>query len=162
MKRVGALGLSLHASTAVILLTLVAWPSAARALDCVAVTEDAIKELFVEWNKAVQTGDPDTVVARYASDAVLLPTVENGPEIGPVAIKGYFVHFLADKPNGAIEGPHNIRIGCNMALDAGLYTFSYGKPDKPPTPARYTFVYEYKGGRWLIAHHHSSKRPISR
>src|SRR2546428_13519120 len=93
MKRVGALGLSLHASTAVILLTLVAWPSAARALDCVAVTEDAIKELFVEWNKAVQTGDPDTVVARYASDAVLLPTVENGPEIGPVAIKGYFGLF---------------------------------------------------------------------
>jgi uncharacterized protein (TIGR02246 family) len=128
----------------------------------VAVTDADVEKLFVQWNDAVKTGNPDTVVNLYAADAILLPTVENGPLIGRAAIRGYFVHFLADKPSGKID-ERTIRIGCNVAFDAGLYTFTYEppppKPPKDPTPARFTYIYEYEGGRWLIAHHHSSKRP---
>ena len=164
MNRFKRMGLPAHASAAVILLALVAWPPAAGAkeLGCVAVTEADIVKLFVQWNDAVKTANPNTVVSLYASDAILLPTVENGPLIGHDAIRGYFVHFLADKPNGKID-ERTIRIGCNVAFDAGLYTFTYEppppKPPKDPTPARFTYIYEYEGGRWLIAHHHSSKRP---
>jgi hypothetical protein len=50
-----------------------------------------------------------------------------------------------------------------VAFDAGLYTFTYDpppeRPRKEPTKARYTYVYEYDGVSWLIAHHHSSVRP---
>ncbi|MBV8823948.1 MAG: hypothetical protein JO220_03005 [Hyphomicrobiales bacterium] len=43
---------------------------------------------------------------------------------------------------GAIYGDHNIRIGCNTAFDAGLYTFHYRKvAPKETTYARYTYVY---------------------
>ena len=160
MHRFKRMGKVSYASAALVLLALMAWPTAAgsRALECVTVTETTIANLFVDWNNALRTEDPDKVVALYAPDAILLPTVENGPLIGPIAIRGYFVHFLANKPSGVIEG-RTIRIGCNVAFDAGLYTFTYDKPGEPPTAARYTYVYEYTGGRWLIAHHHSSKRP---
>src|SRR5262249_23501774 len=142
-----------YASAALILLAVEAWPSAARALDCVPVTEDAIKQLFVDWNNALQTGNADRVVSLYATDAILLPTLKNGPLTDHVAIRKYFAEdFLPNKPVGAIDGNHNIRIGCNMAFDAGLYTFTFCKqPDPtckplPPAAARYTYVYRYEGG----------------
>jgi uncharacterized protein (TIGR02246 family) len=150
-----------YASVAVIVLALMAWPSAAwaRGLGCVDVTESEIAQLFVRWNAALQTLNPDKVADNYAPDATLLPTVENGPLVTRSAIVAYFKVFLAKKPVGAIND-RIIRIGCNVAFDIGLYTFTYGTPERPPpTPARYTFIYEYDGGRWLIAHHHSSKRP---
>jgi uncharacterized protein (TIGR02246 family) len=159
MNRFKRMPLPAYASAAVFLLALVAWPPAAgsRGFGCVAVTEGEIAKLFEVWNDALKTLNPDNVVKLYAQDAVLLPTVENGPLIGHAPIRGYFVHFLENKPSGKID-ERTIRIGCNVAFDAGLYTFTYGNQN-PPTPARYTYIYEYDGGRWLIAHHHSSKRP---
>jgi uncharacterized protein (TIGR02246 family) len=145
---------------ATIFLALTGWPSAgwSKELGCVAVTESRIADLFRVWNDALKTLDPAKVAETYAEDASLLPTVENGPLVGRDAIRAYFVNFLKKKPVGAIDGKGIIRIGCNVAFDIGLYTFTYGTGD-PPTAARYTFVYEYDGGRWLIVHHHSSKRP---
>lgn len=167
MYRCKSIGSYAYAFAAVFLLALAAWPSAAwsRAPRCVHVTERQIANLFARWNDALQAStpeDPGPVVALYASNAVLLPTVENGPYTNHAEIKKYFEHFLENKPSGAINR-RIIRIGCNMAFDAGLYTFTYQppppKPPKDPTYARYTYVYEYVRGRWLIAHHHSSVRP---
>jgi uncharacterized protein (TIGR02246 family) len=160
MYRCKSMGFSAYASAAVILLALVAWPPVAgsEGLGCVAVTEADVENLFVAWNNALQTENPDRVVALYATDAILLPTVENGPYSDHAAIRRYFVDFLKKKPSGAIDRPHNIRIGCNVAFDAGLYTFTYGT-GAPATAARYTYVYKYEGGGWLIAQHHSSVRP---
>jgi hypothetical protein len=54
MKRFKRMSRPGYASAAVILLALVASPSAARTVDCMPVTEDAIKQLFVRWNAALQ------------------------------------------------------------------------------------------------------------
>ena len=132
-----------------------------RPTRCATATPGQIAALFVRWNAALQTLDPDKVVKTYAPDAILLPTVENGPLIGRDAIRGYFVHFLERHPDGTIN-TRTIRIGCNMAFDAGLYTFTVDG-DQPgmrvPIRARYTYIYQLNGGRWLIAHHHSSAQP---
>ena len=48
-------------------------------------------------------------------------------------------------------------IGCNSALDAGLYTFTFG--DGSRVQARYTFTYGWNGSEWLITSHHSSAMP---
>jgi uncharacterized protein (TIGR02246 family) len=161
MTRFDRMGVRGYASATAILLALMAWPSAGWSKDvaCVDVTENDIAALFARWNAALQTLNPDIVADNYAPYATLLPTVEDGPLVTREEIVAYFKIFLKKKPVGAIN-ERIIRIGCNIASDIGLYTFTYGAPERPPdTPARYTFVYEFDGRRWLIAHHHSSKRP---
>ena len=134
----------------------------ARA-SCARITEKQVEALFDRWNRALATKNPDTVVANYGPDATLLPTVQNGPLIGPTAIRGYFVHFLEKSPQGTID-QRIVHIGCNIAYDIGLYTFELDG-DQPGTRtkvgARYTFIYAPEGGKWLIVHHHSSALPES-
>ena len=128
---------------------------------CAAITQAQVAALFDRWNAALATRDPDAVVRTYAPDAVLLPTVENGPLIGREAIRGYFVAFLKKNPHGTIDR-RTIRIGCNVAYDVGLYTFMTDGEQpgsRVAVPARYTYIYEPRGGEWLIVHHHSSRQP---
>ncbi|MBB2486609.1 SgcJ/EcaC family oxidoreductase [Mitsuaria sp. WAJ17] len=118
-----------------------------------------ISALFDRWNRSLATLDPDQVVANYAQDAVLLPTVSNKPRTNHAEIRDYFVHFLEKKPQGRIDR-RVLKIGCNVAQDVGLYTFRF--KDGSEVSARYSYVYEYRDGQWLIAHHHSSAMPEKR
>lgn len=134
-----------------------AW--AATSGSCTAASEQDIAQLFDRWNQALQTGDPDAVVATYAPDALLLPTMSNLPRDTPSEIRDYFVHFLAGQPVGRID-ERVIRVGCNTAMDSGLYTFTLNRDGKTvEVPARYTFEYAYQDGKWLIVGHHSSRMP---
>ncbi|KVD52610.1 DUF4440 domain-containing protein [Burkholderia ubonensis] len=123
---------------------------------CAPVSTAQIATLFDRWNDSLRTGDPDKVVANYAPDGVLTPTVSNEPRTNPTAIRDYFVKFLKKKPHGTIE-KRIIKIGCNVAQDVGTYTFRFA--DGKTVRARYTYVYEWENGKWLIAHHHSSAMP---
>ena len=68
---------------------------------------------------------PDEVVANYAYCSILLPTVSNQPRLTAAEKEDYFHHFLENKPVGKIDS-RIIEIGCNSAVDAGLYTFTFG------------------------------------
>jgi len=129
-------------------------------MTCTKTSAQEIAALFDRWNAALATLDPDKVVALYAPEAVLLPTVSNKPRTTHEGIRDYFVHFLEKKPQGTID-LRIIKIGCNVASDTGLYTFTLhdtkGKAKK--VSARYSYVYEYLNGQWLIEHHHSSAMP---
>jgi uncharacterized protein (TIGR02246 family) len=140
-------------------------PPAAMArsapVECQAITPTQVTALFTKWNDALATKDPHKVVATYAPDASLLPTVANGPLIGRAAIETYFEHFVKQSPQGKID-TSKIWIGCNVASDIGLYTFTVDG-DTPGTRkqihARFTFIYAPEHGHWLIVHHHSSVQP---
>ncbi|WP_255322829.1 SgcJ/EcaC family oxidoreductase [Lysobacter sp. K5869] len=129
---------------------------AAPAPACEAVDERQVASLFDRWNASLRTGDPAKVAANYAPDGVLLATVSNQPRTTPAAIRDYFVKFLKSKPQGKID-ERIIKIGCNVAQDLGTYTFKFA--DGKTVHARYTYVYEWTNGQWLIAHHHSSAMP---
>ncbi len=134
-------------------------PPGETCVVCAPATMRLAEELFERWNDALKTGDPDKVTACYAEDAVLLPTVSNVPRTNHAEIRDYFVHFLAKKPQGTIN-QRNVKFGCNKITDAGIYTFRVVDGDQVmEVPARYTFVYENRNGKWLIVHHHSSKMP---
>lgn len=124
--------------------------------NCRAANSQQIAALFDRWNDSLRTLDPDQVVANYAVDAVLLPTVSNKPRLNPVEIREYFVKFLKEAPQGTIDS-RTIKIGCNVAQDVGTYTFRF--KDGKTVQARYTYVYEWQNGKWLIVHHHSSAMP---
>ena len=132
----------------------------ARDVACRPISGRQVAALFDRWNAALATKNPDKVVATYAADATLLPTVKNGPLIGPGPIREYFVHFLEQSPQGRIDR-RVIRIGCNVAWDIGLYTFTLHDANGATRElhARYTFIYVPVHGGWLIVHHHSSANP---
>jgi uncharacterized protein (TIGR02246 family) len=121
------------------------------------VTEAQVAALFDRWNGTLATNDPDKVVANYAPDAVLLATVSNTPRFTQGERRAYFVDFLKNKPQGVINN-RRIKLGCNTAVDAGVYTFTMGA-NGAVVPARYTYTYENRGGQWLITSHHSSAMP---
>jgi uncharacterized protein (TIGR02246 family) len=119
-----------------------------------------IANLFRQWNAALATGNPQKVADRYATDAVLLPTVSNKVRTDRAGIVDYFTHFLTAKPQGVIKESHIDVLDRTTAIDTGVYVFTLTENGKQRrVEARYTFVYELRAGKWLIVNHHSSAMP---
>ncbi|MDN0074343.1 SgcJ/EcaC family oxidoreductase [Crenobacter sp. SG2303] len=130
---------------------------ASSTASCKPTSEQEIAALFDRWNQSLQTRDPHRVVANYAEHSILLPTVSNQPRLTPAEKLDYFQHFLANGPSGKID-MRFIELGCNSAVDAGLYTFTFTKTGAV-VHARYTYTYRWDGTKWLITSHHSSAMP---
>ena len=129
----------------------------APSASCKATSEQEIAALFDRWNQSLQTGDPRKVAANYADRSILLATVSNKPRLTVAEREDYFQHFLQDRPSGKIDF-RRIEIGCNSAVDAGLYTFTFARTGAV-VKARYTYTYRWDGSQWLITSHHSSAMP---
>jgi uncharacterized protein (TIGR02246 family) len=138
----------------------VAAPAHGRTAGCARVDDGIVKAQFDRFNGALATKQPDAVTALFARDAVLLPTLSSEERTTHAAIRDYFVHFLQKSPVGHID-TSSVRIGCNTAARMGNWTFTLtdaaGK--KSLAHARYTFIYSYEHGGWMIAHLHSSVMP---
>lgn len=131
----------------------------AKYKECRATTDSEIAQLFDRWNASLKTGKADMVANNYAPDSILLPTVSNVVRHTVAEKVDYFNHFLENQPVGEINERY-IKIGCNSAIDAGVYTFHFKKTDKS-VQGRYTFTYEWYAdkNKWLITSHHSSVMP---
>jgi len=130
---------------------------APRTETCKATSEPEIAALFDRWNQSLLTGDPHKVVANYAERSILLPTLSNKPRLTVAEKEDYFHHFLENRPSGKIDF-RSIELGCNSAVDSGLYTFTFAKTGAV-TKARFTYTYRWDGAQWLITSHHSSLMP---
>lgn len=128
-----------------------------RSESCKATSTTEIASLFDRWNQSLQTGDAQKVVANYAQQSLLLPTVSNQPRLTPAEKLDYFQHFLENSPSGKID-LRVIELGCNTAWDAGLYTFTFAKTGASVS-GRYSYTYRWNGSEWLITSHHSSAMP---
>ncbi|PUB23563.1 uncharacterized protein (TIGR02246 family) [Promicromonospora sp. AC04] len=126
-------------------------------------TEAEISALFDRWNTLVEAGDPEALADIYAPDAVLLPTLSPEVRTDRAGIVDYFEDFLAKNPSGERTLSVIDVLDKNTAIDTGLYTFTFTAADGTKTyaDARYTFVYEKRGGEWLIINHHSSLLPAA-
>lgn len=129
----------------------------AQTESCKVPTEQEVAALFDRWNESLRTGDPHKVVANYAERSILLPTVSNQPRLTPKEKEDYFHHFLQNRPFGKID-LRFVDVGCNYAVDAGLYTFTFAKTGDV-VKARYSYTYRWDGSKWLITTHHSSAMP---
>ena len=124
--------------------------------------EDA-QAAFAAWRTALTSGKPDPVVALYDEHAVLLATLSPKPLLTQAERLGYFGKLTAHpKLNATVEESHTQVLDENNVVLSGLYTFRFEEAGKPTAiPARFTFVYEKKDGRWVIVEHHSSKIPAA-
>ena len=128
-----------------------------RIEQCKPTSTPEIAALFEHWNQALQTGEPSKVVATYAERSILLPTLSNKPRLTPSEKEDYFRYFLKNGPSGQVD-MRQIELGCNSAVDSGLYTFRFAKTGAT-VQARYTYTYRWDGKQWLITSHHSSLMP---
>jgi hypothetical protein len=109
------------------------------------------------------THDIERVVALYDSEAVLWGTRSPKLRDNSGTVRDYF-GILKTVPSSykAVLGEQRIRIYGDMAINTGTYTFSEVRDGKEVLrPARYSFVYANRGGRWLIVDHHSSAVPAA-
>ncbi len=115
------------------------------------------------WAEGMTSHDIERVVALYDSDAVLWGTRSPTVRATPQTVRDYF-NLLKTVPASykAVLGEQHIRIYGDMAINTGNYTFSEIHDGKEVLrPARYSFVYHNRGGRWLIVDHHSSAVPAA-
>jgi uncharacterized protein (TIGR02246 family) len=115
------------------------------------------------WIDAMNSHNAERVVALYDSEAVLWGTRSSTLRDTPATVRDYF-KVLQTVPSSykVVLGEQRIRIYGDIAISTGTYTFSEDRDGKPLTrPARFSFVYRSRDGRWLIVDHHSSAVPAA-
>ena len=150
----------LVASIATLAAVTVAAPATVSAAEN--PSAPSIARAYNTWAAVLEAADCDgaEVAALYTPRAILLATFKEYVQ-GRAAITNYF-DDLTCKENLAVDTQRStsVRRG-SMGYATGLYTFSYTSVDgtKVEVPARFTFVFEQRNGRWMIVNHHSSQNP---
>jgi uncharacterized protein (TIGR02246 family) len=151
----------ISAAIAAAMIAIPAQAKSSKAPKCVTPTTAQVESLFADFNNAWASKNPDTVTALFAKDAVLLATVSNTPRLNHAEIRDYFVGFLKPSPVGTIN-TSTVKTGCNTAARLGTWTVTVtdaATGAKTDIKARYSFIYTMEGGKWKIAHLHSSMMP---
>lgn len=114
-----------------------------------------------DWVAAVQGGSVDNIMKLYDKDAIMISTFVQNPMTRREQIAGYFKKVVAN-PDVHVEVQEtHPRVFGDMAVDTGRYTLSYTQDGEPVSiPARYSFTYVLRGGKWLIVDQHSSRVPL--
>ena len=151
----------LTAAIAAFAISAPVYARAGKSAKCVTPTTAQVESLFVDFNNAWATKNPDTVTALFAKDAVLLATISNKPRTDHAGIRDYFVGFLKPSPVGTIN-TSTVKTSCNMAARVGTWTVTVtdaATGTKTDLKARYSFIYKMEAGKWKIDHLHSSLMP---
>lgn len=119
---------------------------------------EARKALY-RWAEVVSSGSIDNVLALYAPDAILVPTLSNEIREREEERRNYFENFLSN-PNLRCEitlQKKRVSRKLGTVVIGGLYTFRFERDGaEAVVPARFLFTFEEIDGRWLITGHHSS------
>lgn len=116
------------------------------------------------WADAFNSRSIERTLAQYAPDAVLWGTRSQIVRDTPALIREYFSNMPAQPHTRVALGDARIRLFGDVAINTGYYTFSGRDADgnRTTSPARHTFVFARRDGRWLIVEHHSSSVPPPR
>jgi uncharacterized protein (TIGR02246 family) len=124
--------------------------------------KEAVSAATAEWAAAFNSRIPARITSLYAPDAVFWGTTAKTISPTPAAIAEYFKD-VPQRPDARVSlGEQHIRVYGDTAVNTGYYTFSGpGRDGKAAArPARFTFVYAYRDGKWWIVDHHSSFLPV--
>jgi uncharacterized protein (TIGR02246 family) len=113
------------------------------------------------WVDGMNHHDAAAVLALYDPQAVLWGTRSPTLRDNPTAVRDYFKILDTVPPSyKVVVDQQRIRVYGDVAINTGAYTFSEMRDDKPLVrPARFSFVFRKRDGRWLIVDHHSSAVP---
>jgi uncharacterized protein (TIGR02246 family) len=150
-----------RAALLVAMLTLSLRLAANESKTSGAPDKESVTAAAAEWAAAFSEQTPERLLALYDREAVLWGTLSPKRRDNPEAIREYMTSAFTALPGHKVSfGDQLIRIYGDTAINTGYYTFSFAKDGESKNlPARYSFVYVRRGGRWLIVDHHSSAMP---
>ncbi len=120
-----------------------------------------VEDALMAWKEAVEGGDAEAIVRLYDKKAIMISTFVQKPITSREALLAYYKKVVAN-PDVRVEVDEEYprRFG-NMAINTGTYTLSYTQEgEEVVVPARYSFVYQLQGKKWVIVDHHSSAVPL--
>ena len=108
----------------------------------------------------MESGSVDDVTDLYDSHAVLISAFQEKPITTHFALVKYY-HRVESNPGIKIDiNEQHPHVYGNFAINSGLYTFHDIEDGEPvATPARFSFTYILKDGKWVIIDHHASRMP---
>ena len=113
-----------------------------------------------QWIAALNRHDPKDIVSLYAKDAVFFGTSSPVLRDTPDLVWDYFKNASAQTNSTIVLGAHRIQVFGDIAINTGFYTRRTIESGKVvESPARFTFVYQRRSGKWMIVEHHSSVLP---
>jgi uncharacterized protein (TIGR02246 family) len=139
-------------------LLIVALVSLMPAIVFAGPAED-VGSVINQWATAFNSNDVDSLVDLYAPDAILVGTAGSSLFEGKDAVHSYFARLANSGDTVSVDTSKVIVLHDDVAYVTGFYTFSglrHGELGK--TRAQFTMVMVKRESKWLIAHHHSSRR----
>lgn len=113
-----------------------------------------------QWIAAFNRKSATDIVALYAKDAVFFGTTSPILRDTPALVQDYFKNIGNAGDSTISMGDHRVQVFGNVAINTGFYTRSSTQDGKVvQNPARFTFVYQLRQGKWVIVEHHSSVLP---
>ena len=119
-----------------------------------------VAQQVTAWHDGLAKADLSSLMAQYASDAVFFPTFINVARTADER-KAFLTTLIAKKPVATLNNDQRIRLLGDVATCSGTWVFEVNTADgsREKKPVRYLFVFEKKGGKWLIIEQHVSAFP---
>lgn len=119
-----------------------------------------VEAATMRWIDAFNRKSQADIVALYADDAVFFGTASPVLRDQPALVREYFRDLPALGDATILLEEHRVQMFGDIAVSTGFYTrLSRQEGTTQRNPARFTFVYQKRGGRWVIVTHHSSALP---
>ena len=140
-----------------LLCLLLAAPAAAMAATA---PEADVRAATARWIDAFNRKDATAIVSLYAADAVFFGTSSPVLRDSPALVTDYFKSLPTLGDALITVGDNRVQLYGDVAVHTGYYTRSSVQDGKTTqNPARFTFVYAKRDGKWQIVNHHSSALP---
>jgi uncharacterized protein (TIGR02246 family) len=131
------------------------------AAPCAAGPAEDVTAATKAWTERFSAHDLEGLLALYDREAVFWGTSSQTLRDTPALIRDYFKGVPTSSMTVAVTDSR-VRVLGDVAINTVYYTFTAmrnGQPD--PRPARFSFSYRLRDGKWLIVDHHSSSVPAA-
>lgn len=118
---------------------------------------------ITEWAQAVEAGKLEDIMKLYDKNALMISTFAQAPLTKRSQIEDFYKKVIVN-PDIEVEilESHPRQFG-DVATNSGRYSLSFTQEgEEVSIPARFTFVYALKGGKWSIVEQHSSRMPVGK
>lgn len=121
----------------------------------------AARATLYRWAAVVSAGDLEELLALYASDAILVPSISDRIHGLEADRRLYFEGFF-ERQNlhcriESFKKRASNQLGTVVVGGIYVFTFDTEEGAQETVPARFIFTFEHIEDRWLITGHHSSR-----